>query len=147
MVPARRAGGRARQPEAKAKAASSRAAEARPGGPALAHGNGSWGLQTSVATMRAKPATIGIVEKMFEQWFAEAKAGDKFVYHRGLLAADKLHDPALARLADRLLALANCRVAVLSSCGHLRGEVVGSKDIELLTARQHGETVYMAVKR
>ena len=68
----------------------------------------------------------GVVERMFERWFAEAKPGDKLVYWRGSVAADKVHDPALARLADRLLSLANGEFGVLSPCGHPRGLIVAA---------------------
>ena len=121
--------------------------EPRHGGAALNHGNGSWGLQISVAAKRAESARPGVVERMFEQWFAEAKPGDKLVYHRGLLAADKVHDPHLARLSDRLLELSNGRYDILSNCGHIRGEIVGTRQLELFTRRERGETLYLAVKR
>ena len=84
---------------------------------------------------------------MFDKWLAEAKPGEKFCYFRGELAYAKQFDPYLARLADHLLTLANVRVDVVSACGHCRGEIVGSRDIELLTRRDRGETIYLAVKR
>ena len=102
----------------------------------------------SVAVKRAKKSPRpGVVEQMFERWFAEAKPGDRLAYCRGSLAYQKQYDPALARLADRLLSLANGEFEVLSPCGHPRGLIVGSRDIELLTRKEHGETVYLAIKR
>ena len=133
---ARRAGGREREPK--------QPGPARHGGAALNHGGASWGCRAGGAK---RSSSAGIVEQMFDVWLAAAKPGAKLVYHRGLLAADKVHDPHLARLADRLLELSNGRYDVLSACGHIRGEIRGSGQIELFTRREHGATVYLAVKR
>ena len=133
MSAARRAGGRRREP-----------GEARHGGPALRHRGVSWGCKAGGAK---RSSSAGIVEHLLDAWLAEAKPGDKLVYWRGSVAADKLHDPHLARLADRLLELSNGRYDVLSNCGHLRGEIVGSRQLELLTRREYGETVYLVVKK
>ena len=76
-----------------------------------------------------------------DRWLAEAKPGDKLAYHWGSVAADKVHDPHLARLADRLLELCSGRFDTSSRCGHIRGQVVGSGQIELPTKREHGEIV------
>ena len=63
-----------------------REVEARPTGPALRHRGASWGCKAGGAK---RSSSAGIVEQMFDAWLAEAKPGDKLVYHRGLLAADK----------------------------------------------------------
>ena len=83
----------------------------------------------------------------FEQWLLSARPGEPFVYHRGELGRDSEHDPDLAALAERLRELSNARFDVVSKCGHVRGEVIGAGQIELLTRRERGESVYMARKR
>ena len=89
-----------------------------------------------------------MIEKMFERWLAEAKPGDKLVYYRGLRSQKISFMTRIWHgLADRLLELSNGRYDVFSNCGHFRGEIVGSKDIELLTRRERGETIYLAIKR
>ena len=134
---ARRAGGR----KAEAKAGSG-----APGWRGVAPWQWAWGLQASVAAKRAK-AKPGVIEAVFERWFTEAKPGDKLVYARGSLAYEKQYNASLARLADRLLTLSNGEFEVLSPCGHSRGLIVGSRELELLTKREHGEIVYLAVRR
>lgn len=89
----------------------------------------------------------GIATRILDRWLASARPGDRLAYHRGDLARDKLYDPGLAALADRLLELSNGRFDVISDCGHCRGEIVGTRQIELLTRREHGETVYLAERR
>ena len=117
---------------------------ARQGGPAINHRGTSWGCKAGGAK---RSSSAGIVEHMLDVWLAEAKPGEKFVYHRGSVAADKVHDPHLARLADRLLELSNGRFDGISACGHVRFEIVGDGTVELFTRRDRGETVYLARKR
>jgi hypothetical protein len=89
----------------------------------------------------------GIRCAMLERWLAEATTGAVYCYHRGELARDRLHDPDLAAVADRLLELSTGRFDLVSGCGHVRGEIVGDGTLELLTKRIRGETVYLARKR
>ena len=92
-------------------------------------------------------ASEGIRCRMLERWLAEAGTGAIYVYHRGELGRDKLHDPDLAAVADRLLELSTGRFDVVSGCGHVRGEIIGDGTVELLTRREGGQTVYLARKR
>ena len=69
-----------------------------------------------------------VIDRMLERWLEEAEPGERFVYHRGELARDKLHDPRLSAMAERMLALSNGRFDVVSGCGHVRGEIVGQRD-------------------
>ena len=84
---------------------------------------------------------------MLERWLAESTVGAVYCYHRGELGRDRLHDPDLAAVADRLLELSAGRFDVVSGCGHIRGEIIGDGTLELLTRREHGESVYLARKR
>jgi hypothetical protein len=113
---------------------------AKPGGNPR---QGSWGAKSGGAQCAAEP---GLVERMFNRWLITAQPSDRLVYHRGLLAQDKMTDPHLARLAEYLLTLFNGRYDVVSECGHCRGEIVGSKQVELFTRREHGELVYLAIQ-
>ena len=83
---------------------------------------------------------------MLDQWIGDAARREQFVYHRGELARDRAWDPGLAALADAMLALAAGRWDLVSRCGHIRGELIGSGKVELATRRQRGETVYFARK-
>jgi hypothetical protein len=82
-----------------------------------------------------------------QDWLTRSKKGEPFVYHRGELARDKQHDPSLCELAERMLTICNGRFDVVSECGHIRGEIIGSGAVELVTRRDRGETVYFARKR
>ena len=84
---------------------------------------------------------------MLERWLQEATPGAVYCYHRGELGRDKLHDPDLAAVADRLLHLCVGRFDVLSRCGHIRGEIIGDGTVELLTRRDRGESIYLARRR
>lgn len=86
-------------------------------------------------------------DRMLDRWLEDAQPGSRLIYHRGELARDKIHDPPLAVLAERMLALSNGRYDVVSNCGHVRGEVVGDRTVELLTKRERGETLYIAERR
>ena len=46
---------------------------------------------------------------MLKRWLQEAEPGAVYCYHRGELARDKLYDPDLAAVADRLLQLSTGR--------------------------------------
>ena len=143
--PTRRGGGRPRKPEAEAEVSPKASWKVKaPPGPTPRQG--SCGLQTGGGAARAN-GSPGVVEKMFERWFAEAKPGDKLAYFRGELAYSKQFDPHLARLCDRLLQLAVGRWDVLSGCGHLRGEIIGSGELMLTSTRVRGEVVHLAIKR
>lgn len=83
----------------------------------------------------------------FESWLGTAGKGDSFVYHRGELGRDKAKDPSLAELADDMLEASNGRFDVVSKCGHVRGEIIGTGRVELLTRRDRGEIVYFARMR
>ena len=87
--------------------------------------------------------------KMFEGWLeGELLPGAPFfIYHRGELARDRAHDPDLAALADRALTASDGKFDVVSKCGHVRGRIVGSGQVRLVTRKERGETAYMAVKR
>ena len=91
--------------------------------------------------------TQSIIERMLEWWLEDAEPGERFIYHRGELARDKVHDPELSAVAERMLALSNGRFDVVSSCGHIRGEVIGSRQVELLTKRERGEILYIAERK
>ena len=76
-----------------------------------------------------------------------AKPNERFCYFRGEIGLAKQTDPHLARLCDRLLHLAVGRWDVLSACGHLRGEVVGSGELVITSTRVRGELVHLVIKR
>ena len=40
-----------------------------------------------------------VIDRMLERWLEEAEPGERFVYHRGELARDKVHDPRLSAMA------------------------------------------------
>lgn len=82
-----------------------------------------------------------------DYWLVRSERNEPFVYHRGELARDKQNDPNLSALAERMLKISNGRFDVVSECGHIRGEIVGSGTVELVTRRDRGETVYFARKR
>lgn len=88
-----------------------------------------------------------IRDRMLDRWLHDAEPGSRLIYHRGELARDKLHDPRLSAVAERMLALSNGRFDIVSGCGHVRGEIVGSKQVELLTKKERGETLYIAERR
>jgi hypothetical protein len=88
-----------------------------------------------------------VIDRMLERWLDEAEPGERMIYHRGELARDKVHDTRLSAVADRMLGLSNGRYDVVSTCGHIRGEIVGTRQVELLTKRERGETLYIAEKR
>lgn len=92
-----------------------------------------------------KPRNVRL--SLFERWMAKAQPGQRLAYHRGDLARDKVYDPDLERLADHLLRLGNVRADVVSKCGHIRDEIIGTRQIELLTGRENGETVYLVERR
>ena len=115
------------------------------GGAALNHHGSSWGCKKPGGPKRAEKP--GLVEAMFNKWLAEAKQGDQFCYFRGELAYAKQFDTYLARLADHLLSKANGEFTILSQCGDERGMIYGDKSVELLTRREHGETVYLCIRR
>lgn len=100
---------------------------------------------TADAADSIRPRSVRL--SLFERWMAAALPGQRIAYHRGDLARDKLYDPDLAALADRLLKLSNGRFDVVSECGHVRDEIVGTRQIELLTRREGGETVYLVERR
>jgi hypothetical protein len=100
------------------------------------------------AAKRQKPKREPSLRRvLFEQWLAKAKAGEEFVYHRGQLALDREYDPDLADLADRLQHLADARFDLTTRCGHIRGEIIGSGQVLLLTRRDRDDTVYFTRKR
>lgn len=82
--------------------------------------------------------------RLFEQWFSTAKPGATFIYHRGELARDKREDPALSELADRMLHVSTGRFDVVSACGHIRGKIIGSGQVELVTRREQGTMTHLA---
>lgn len=84
---------------------------------------------------------------LFERWLAEAEPGAIFVYCRGQLALDRVDDPALGKLADRIQSLSTGQWDQVSRCGHVRGRVVGTRILEISTRRERGETAYLAKKR
>lgn len=84
---------------------------------------------------------------LFERWLETAAVGQGFVYHRGELSRDRQRDPVLSRLADRVLGLSNGRFDVVSTCGHIRGRIIGTGAVRMVTMRDQGETVYLAIKR
>ena len=59
----------------------------------------------------------------------------------------KQFDPQLAAFGRSFTHIGELSGRHFDSCGHLRGELVGSRDIALLTKREHGETVYLAIKK
>lgn len=90
----------------------------------------------------------GIRLALFERWLASAEPGESFVYFRGeSIAAAKENDPTLQVLADQMLRHADYRGDIISTCGHIRGEIIGSGEVELVTRRDRGELVYIARKR
>jgi hypothetical protein len=97
---------------------------------------------------RAKPPREPSLRRvLFDQWLAGAKAGDEFIYFRGQLAIEREHDPDLADLADHLQHLADHTWVVVTPCGHERGEIIGSGQVQLFTRRDRDDTVYIARKR
>lgn len=89
----------------------------------------------------------GIAIRVLNRWLGRAKPGDRAIYHRGELARDKAGDPQLAELAEELLKLSNGRFDVVSECGHVRDEIIGTRRVELLTRRSGGETGYLVERR
>jgi hypothetical protein len=97
---------------------------------------------------RPKPArTPSLRERAFDDWLARAAPGQEFTYHRGHLALDREHDRDLAALQDRLQQLSDGQFDLVTACGHVRGEIVGAGQIQLLARRNRDETVYFARKR
>lgn len=82
----------------------------------------------------------------FERWLADPHGPPGYVYHVGELARDKVRDPALAAVAQRALELSDCSKAVVSRCGHVRGWLTGARRVRLVTRRERGETLYIAVR-
>jgi hypothetical protein len=72
----------------------------------------------------------------FDHWLENAAPHEPFVYHRGELARDKAQDPDLAALADRMLQASTGHFEVVSLCGHVRGEIIGTKELEVYLARK-----------
>lgn len=85
--------------------------------------------------------------RLFEQWFAAAKPGSTFVYHRGELARDRRDNPELGDLADRVLKLSDCSKPIVSECGHVRGWIHGTGDVRLFTRRDRDTMAHVAVRR
>lgn len=96
--------------------------------------------------MTTTQETGGIRLAVLDRWLDTAQRGELLTYHRGELARDKAADPALAALADRMLEISNGDFNVVSRCGHIRGRIVGSRLVELITRRERGESVYLARK-
>ena len=89
----------------------------------------------------------GVRIRLFDRWLAGTPPNvPAFVYHRGELARDRRTDPALDELAEHVLRASDVRADVVSSCGHVRGEIVGSGQVRLFTRMDRGERVYVAVK-
>jgi hypothetical protein len=87
-------------------------------------------------------------EAALDRWLDRAKPGELFIYHRGELGRDKQADPDLSALADKLLEKCAGRFDIVSRCGHVRGEIVGTGKVELVTLqREGGECVYAARMR
>lgn len=89
---------------------------------------------------------LNVRATVFETWLASAGRGDSFVYHRGELGRDKAQDARLADLAEKMLHLSNGRFDVVSVCGHIRSEIIGNRQVELITRRDRGEIIYCARK-
>lgn len=85
--------------------------------------------------------------QLFEQWFATAKPGSTFVYHRGELGRDRRDNPVLGELADRILKTSDCSKPIVSTCGHVRGWIHGTGDVRLFTRREQGTLAHVAVRR
>ena len=84
-------------------------------------------------------------------WLKNARKGDSLVYHRGhSLAADRLHNPRLHKLADRLDRLSTIgRRVEMSECYHPRYGYDGAGLVSLTTKREHPESstyIYLARK-
>lgn len=89
--------------------------------------------------------TTGV--RAFEAWLERAMAGDRYRYHLGELGSDKEADPEVEAIADRLLHAANGHFDVVSGCGHLRSEITGTGEVELLQRPDAGQRSYLAQKR
>jgi hypothetical protein len=89
---------------------------------------------------------LNVRATMLEGWLADIARREQFVYHRGELARDRALDPGLSALADTMLGHAAGRWDVVSRCGHIRGELIGTGKVELVTRRERGETIYVAKK-
>ena len=84
---------------------------------------------------------------MFQAWL-EGKSPERFhVYHIGELARDQRSDPTLATLADMARKASTGRFIGVSKCGHVRWEDIGTGEIDLVTRRDMGEIVHIAVRR
>ena len=55
-------------------------------------------------------------------------------------------DPALDQLADRIQRASAARFAIVTKCGHVRGEIIGTGEVQMITGREQGETIYLAVR-
>jgi len=66
-------------------------------------------------TARATPL-IGEIE--FLGWLGQAEPGDMLTYHRGLLAADRVHSSELGHLASRAFSLAETSLVHLVQRRH-----------------------------
>jgi hypothetical protein len=122
----------------------------RSNSPPVATGSAPRAEPTLIGTAKRRkrpPREPGLVERLFDRWWATATPGAEFVYHKGDLASARQHDRALAAFADRLQHLSTGRWDVITKCGHCRGEVVGSGQLALLTRRVQGESVYIVRKR
>jgi hypothetical protein len=53
-------------------------------------------------------------------------------------------DPDLHQVADRVLEVSTVRADIVSVCGHVRGELIGSGQFEVTSYLDHGERVHIA---
>lgn len=86
---------------------------------------------------------VNVRLNMFEHWLRTPALGRSFCYHRGELARDAERDPGLAALAARVREVSNAEYATISRCGHERGRVIGTGQVEVTTRPERGERVHI----
>lgn len=104
---------------------------------------------TAGGTTRNPSAPVDPRLRRFEMWLQGDLPYPCYVYHAGTsIARDKQIDPDLARLADRVLEVSTGEFDLVSRCGHVRGHLTGSGQVELCTRRAaNGERLYLARRR